>query len=402
MAKNNRTNESTPKRGQNSQSPAETRQTDQTDAPSTSNGSSDAPAASPVVRSLLSLLICGHLLAVALPPLAFQTGNSAIVGSLIAPLAPYAEFLYLDRGYAFFAPDPGPSHLIEAAVTQGSGERIETKYPSLDRQWPRLKYHRHFMLAEFLTEIYQPPGPPRELAAVDPLAAEQWVRLRARYEHVRQSMVDHLRHTHNDKPVEIRRIEHLIPSPQEYLQGEFSINDPRLYIVMLDRPIDDPMGLAGPPEAIPAPAAIGVLEEPAAGSNQKSPSGPSPDANDDPSTPDDATDESVGESGEGAVMESTKEQPNDRPAAAPSMSDTDDPGRAEAPDDSGGAPADRKDASEPDKNESSPGTAETKQEVDPTAGDTDDAGRLEARDDTKAKSSGEKANRDEVAVEAAE
>ncbi len=142
------------------------------------------------------MLVIGHLLAVLLPPLSFQTrgplGLSPAVATLLAPFEGYGQFLYIDRGYAFFAPDPGPSHLIQAAITDGGGQRIEIMYPDREQQWPRLLYHRHFMLSEFMDEIYQPPGPPQELVELDREEAEFWVRSRARYEHVRQSVVEHL------------------------------------------------------------------------------------------------------------------------------------------------------------------------------------------------------------------
>lgn len=213
-------------------------------------------------QRLISLVLVLHLTAVALPPMMFQSGGSAWVATLLTPFRAYTEFLYLDRGYAFFAPNPGPSHLIQAAVTQSDGQRTETMYPDLDQQWPRLLYHRHFMLAEFLTEIYQPPGPPRELVEMDRLAAEDWVRLRARYEHVRQSIVDHLRHEHDEKPVAIRRIEHLIPSAQEYLSEDIQLTNPLLYDVLRDLPLTSPPPIAAPPESIPPPVATQDLVAP--------------------------------------------------------------------------------------------------------------------------------------------
>jgi hypothetical protein len=210
-------------------------------------------------RRAISGLLVLHLAAISLPPLMFQSGGSEIVATLLQPITPYCEFLYLDRGYAFFAPDPGPSHLIQAAVTQRDDSRTETMYPDRQQQWPRLLYHRHFMLAEYLTEIYQPPGPPSELVEVDQLAAEEWARLRLRYEHVRQSMVDHLSHENGGKPVAVRRIEHLIPNAYEYQNSDIELSDPLLYQIMFDRPIvvsgSNSGQPVGPPEAIPAPNA---------------------------------------------------------------------------------------------------------------------------------------------------
>ena len=195
-------------------------------------------------RWAISLLVVFHLAAVILPPLSFQTrgplGVSPIVDTLQTPVEAYGQFTYIDRGYAFFAPDPGPSHLIQAAITGQDGKRVEKMFPDLDDQWPRLRYHRHFMLAEYLEEIYQPPGPPRELAKLDREAAEYWFRARARYEHVRQSIIDHLRKQNPGQEVAIRRIEHLIPDLTLYVEEPIALDSPDLYRVLFDQPIDAP------------------------------------------------------------------------------------------------------------------------------------------------------------------
>lgn len=220
------------------------------------------PPPSKLFRISISVLVVAHLLAVFLPPMSFQAqgplGQSPSIATLMAPLERYSEFLYINRGYAFFAPDPGPSHLVQAAITDSTGQREEILFPDLQQQWPRLLYHRHFMLAEYLNEIYQPPGPPDELVEVDPEAADFWIRSRARYEHVRQSIVEHLKHEYPGKDVAIRRIEHLIPDLIAYQQEPIELNDPRLYEVMLDQlptveAAGDLSAPAGPPETIPAP-----------------------------------------------------------------------------------------------------------------------------------------------------
>jgi hypothetical protein len=61
----------------------------------------------------------------------------------------YLDALYINHGYSFFAPDPGPGHLVfyEVYDEQGNVKR-QGKFPDWDVQWPRLWYHRHFMLAD--------------------------------------------------------------------------------------------------------------------------------------------------------------------------------------------------------------------------------------------------------------
>lgn len=211
---------------------------------------------------LLNLVLIFHGAAVVTPPLAMQTrgplGSSPSVATLMQIVQPYCQLLYLDRGYAFFAPDPGPSHLFQAATTQPDGSVQERMYPDRQQQWPRLLYHRHFMLAEFLTEIHQPPGPPRDLIETDRQQAEDWARARARYEYVRQSIVEHLQSTSSGKPVAIRRIEHLIPTFVEFNNGDLSLTDQQFYRVLLDRPITAAPSQELPqaaPETIPPPKA---------------------------------------------------------------------------------------------------------------------------------------------------
>lgn len=199
----------------------------------------ERPSSQRRVRFAISVLLIGHLLAVVLPPLSLQTrgpvGQSPSVSTLLRMVEGYSQLLYIDRGYAFFAPDPGPSHLIQAAITDSEGNREELMFPDREMQWPRLLYHRHFMLSEFLEEIYQPPGPPAGLAEASPDEAEYWIETRARYEHVRKSVVDHLQYVHPDRDVAIRRVEHLIPDLLDYQQEPIDLRDERLYRVMLDQ-----------------------------------------------------------------------------------------------------------------------------------------------------------------------
>ncbi|WP_052031795.1 hypothetical protein, partial [Novipirellula maiorica] len=222
--------------------------------------SEETPQVSPRIRWVLSILVCAHLIALVLPPLAFQTrgalGDSPSVQTLMSMVRGYTQFLYIDRGYAFFAPDPGPSHLIQAAITDASGEVDERMIPSLDDQWPRLLYHRHFMLAEYLSEIYQPPTPSEEFAELDPVGAQLWEQSRARYEYVRQSIVDHLQHKNNGRRVVIRRLEHALPGFIELANDPIPLNDPRLYRVLRDQAFDPEQTndtSSNLPEAIPAP-----------------------------------------------------------------------------------------------------------------------------------------------------
>ncbi|WP_250928689.1 hypothetical protein [Aporhodopirellula aestuarii] len=189
---------------------------------------------------------------------------------MLSPLAAYGQFLYLDRGYAFFAPDPGPSHLMRVEMsrpaTGDEGEQspglaepnTETRlYPDLNDQWPRLRYHRHFMLAEFLHDSYQPKLPAEAASLVgSDLAIEElqaWRLGRKRYEMIRDSMSNHLQSKFGDREIKIDRLEHLIPDFVAYAQSPTPLNDPPTYILLEDIPISLDTLLGALPQSLPEP-----------------------------------------------------------------------------------------------------------------------------------------------------
>jgi len=59
----------------------------------------------------------------------------------------YLDTTYLNHGYGFFSPDPGASYIVRYRITQSDGGLITGRFPDLDEHWPRLRYHRHFMLS---------------------------------------------------------------------------------------------------------------------------------------------------------------------------------------------------------------------------------------------------------------
>lgn len=214
-------------------------------------------------------MILAHLSAVIAPPLAFQSrgprGLSPSVSLLLSPLAAYGQFLYLDRGYAFFAPDPGPSHLMRVEISSGENNsaeandaNVETRlYPSLDDQWPRLLYHRHFMLAEFLNDAYQPalPGEAAKLVGSD-LPIEElkaWRMGRQRYEMIADSMIRHLQKKFDAQDVKIDRLEHMIPDFVPYANEPTPLNDPPTYVLLEDIPITLDTLLGVLPQDLPQP-----------------------------------------------------------------------------------------------------------------------------------------------------
>lgn len=219
-------------------------------------------------RLLASLLIVLHLAAVFIAPLDFACRSpgsaSPLTSTLMGWLRPYVNFLYLNHGYAFFAPDPGPSHLVRYRIEFDNGrEPVEGIFPDLQTQRPRLLYHRHFMLAETLYNSFTPPEEPDEMRLDPELAAlltdsqrrqleaaihgrhrEQvtlWKHSRVQYEMLRHSVERHLAAVHGDGRVTLTRLEHGLLTPEEF--------------VLLGR-LDVPHTLRELPESRPAPEVI--------------------------------------------------------------------------------------------------------------------------------------------------
>lgn len=217
-------------------------------------------AAATWTKLAASVLIIGHIWAVFGRPIEFATqgptGPSPASYNFYEPIRGYSEFAYLNHGYAFFAPDPGPSHLIRVRFERDeiennadadgaqAGDVITEQwtFPDLKKQWPRLLYHRHFMLSEFLHNTYQPRQIPVPLAA-DESAVESWNRGRARYEAVLGSITNHLRKKAGTDEIEIQRLEHQLVGLPEFLAGQRTLDDPQHYRELLDEEAEAEMNI---------------------------------------------------------------------------------------------------------------------------------------------------------------
>lgn len=222
-------------------------------------------------RLLISALVIGHVWAVVGRPIEFATrgptGPSPSATTFYRPVRGYSELMYLNHGYAFFAPDPGPSHLITAKLPSDDGQATQRTFPDIQKQWPRLLYHRHFMLTEFLHNLYQPPLP-QSVARSTTADALAWRSGRQRYEAVRDSMRRHLAHEaglSSAEQVQIERVEHRMPGLPEFLDERIRLRDRRLYRVLADEPL--PEADAPAPEPVPE----GQIVEPTAADNVADP-----------------------------------------------------------------------------------------------------------------------------------
>lgn len=73
--------------------------------------------------------------------------HKPVIDRLEEVFRPYLDFLYLNHGYSFFAPEPGPSYVMEYEVRREDGSVARGRLPDVEKHWPRLLYHRYFMLA---------------------------------------------------------------------------------------------------------------------------------------------------------------------------------------------------------------------------------------------------------------
>lgn len=115
---------------------------------------------------------------------------------------PYLDAAYLNHGYHFFAPEPGPSHLIRYEVASKEGGRVTGFFPDRRKHWPRLLYHRHFMLSEHLNGMHESEEPAAQLVAIQ------------------KSFMQHLRRAHGGDRVKLYLVRHLIPAPDAVAKGQ--------------------------------------------------------------------------------------------------------------------------------------------------------------------------------------
>jgi hypothetical protein len=167
-----------------------------------------SPAPRRGVRAVVSILVALHVAAVFVGPWAMPP-SSLFAGAVGSVFQPYLDALSLGNGYRFFAPEPGPSHLIRYEVTQNDGTLIEGYFPNRDEHWPRLLYHRYFMLSEFANTLSSNP---------DNKNAEVYARGYAK----------HLASEHDAKRVKLFIRRHYVPRPEEVQKGR-KLTDKILY-----------------------------------------------------------------------------------------------------------------------------------------------------------------------------
>jgi hypothetical protein len=183
-------------------------------------------------RVLISIALLVHLSVVIAAPWSMEMNPRvpppAIPGVIARSAGPYLDATYSGHGYRFFCPEPGPSHLVHYSLEMPDGSSREGTFPDLKTEWPRLFYHRHFMLSEKLAGLWNPEKPPQD---APPEARAHWQSSQQVFLAVAQSYAQHLLAVTGAREVKLQLVEHQLPGPEELAQGS-SLNDPKLDQIM--------------------------------------------------------------------------------------------------------------------------------------------------------------------------
>ncbi len=174
-------------------------------------------------RRLITVALLFHLTAIVIAP-ASVAPSSGLIQQTWLLFRPYLQALYLNHGYHYFAPQPGESTLLAFTIEWADGETIEGHIP--DRStFPRLLYHRYFMLTEQMPYAPSPASgfvTPQEAAApqsedqpAHPALVQDWYR----------SYAQCLLRKYNGSRVTLRRVVHYLPSMEMVIEGA-SLDEP--------------------------------------------------------------------------------------------------------------------------------------------------------------------------------
>ena len=161
------------------------------------------------LRIVISCLLLLHLSAIVIAPLSVAPA-SMLMNRCWTVFRPYLQAAYLNHGYHFFAPEPGPSHLVRYELELPYGVKQTGFFPDRAQHRPRLIYHRHFMLSEFLNTLAADEANKELLQAVTRSYATRLLT-----EHRAERVTLHLRR-------------HYIRSPRQFLRN-VRVDDPSLY-----------------------------------------------------------------------------------------------------------------------------------------------------------------------------
>jgi hypothetical protein len=225
---------------------------------SSSDRSLRRPWENPWLRGVASLALVAHLVAVTVAPFAILTNEFGpriitpgpvplteqaeslstppnrplpVILKLAEALQPYLDPLYLNHGYSFFAPEPSASYVIDYEIEKENGEKVRGRLPDLGRHWPRLLYHRYFMLA---SQNYDLTERARSKTPADSTATLNY------------AIAKHLLESEGGKRAVLRLLIHRLLWPEDVRQGK-SLDVEETYVVVgeITYPPPGDLGAAG-------------------------------------------------------------------------------------------------------------------------------------------------------------
>jgi hypothetical protein len=164
----------------------------------------------PAMRLVVSLALVAYLAAVIVPPLAGPPPASDLAMAALQPLRPLVGALFLGHGYRFFAPNPGPGHSIQWTMKMADGSTRQGSIPDRDADWPRLLYHRRFMISEKIAAFVPPPDAPVDVRQQS----------RGDWQPLVKDVAGHLLHRYGGAQVTLQMTEHYLPDPEELSRTE--------------------------------------------------------------------------------------------------------------------------------------------------------------------------------------
>ena len=159
----------------------------------------------PVGFVLVNLWLVYHLAAIILAPWSVPPASRLVQNSWRG-VGAYDQILFLNHGYHYFAPEPGNSTLLAYVLEMSDGSLKTGRIPNRDIH-PRLLYHRHFMLTEYLASDDLSPSLRQELV---------------------KAMARELCRENQARRVTLSRVSHRLPT-MEFVRAGGALDDPESY-----------------------------------------------------------------------------------------------------------------------------------------------------------------------------
>ncbi len=130
------------------------------------------------IRVVVSIALLAYMAILLLGPLSNPVGSEFLTRPMADFVSPAHRALFLGHGYRFFAPDPGPGHLVVYKMVDDAGNETTGQFPDREKIWPRLMYHRWFMLSETIFQEHSMTPDAETFAEADSELAQQVIALR--------------------------------------------------------------------------------------------------------------------------------------------------------------------------------------------------------------------------------